>query len=93
MRALYDSEADAVGIELERQPRADRGDDATPGAIVHLRAGRPVAVDLHGAAEDVDGPLEAVAERHGLDLPALRAAAHSALAAPDRVVILDVRSG
>jgi hypothetical protein len=34
--------------------------------------------------------LAAVAERYGLDLEALRAAAQSALAAPDRAVVLEV---
>jgi hypothetical protein len=34
--------------------------------------------------------LAAVAERYELDLEALQAAAQSALAAPDRVVVLEV---
>jgi hypothetical protein len=38
----------------------------------------------------VSEPLASVAARYGLDLEALDAAAKSALAAPDRVVVLEV---
>lgn len=92
MRAIYDTEADALAIDLEEARRADYGDDETPGAIVHMRSGRPISLDVLGPREALEAPLEQVAARHGLDLAALRAAAHSALAAPDRVVLLDVRA-
>lgn len=38
----------------------------------------------------IDEPLAAVAARYDLDLEALHAAAQSALAAPDRVIVLEV---
>lgn len=40
----------------------------------------------------ISEPLGAVAERYDLDLEALHAAAQSALAAPDRVVVLEVEA-
>jgi len=38
----------------------------------------------------ISEPVSAASTRHGLDLEALTAAAQSALAAPDRVVVLEV---
>lgn len=40
----------------------------------------------------ISEPLGAVAERYDLDLEALHAAVQSALAAPDRVVVLEVEA-
>jgi hypothetical protein len=52
---------------------------------------RPVAIDILGASRaDVEEPLAAVAARYGLDREALIAAARSALAAPDREILLEV---
>lgn len=91
MRTDYDSEGDTLAIALERIDRADYGDDAThPQAVVAIRAGRPVVIDVIGAGSDVDGPLRAVARRYDLDVEALLAAAHAALAAPDRTVTLEL---
>lgn len=91
MRADYDSQGDTLSIELEVVERLDHGDDEVhPRAIVHLVADRPVAIDVLRAAVDVEEPLAAAAERYELDLESLTAAARSALAAPDRVVTLDV---
>jgi hypothetical protein len=91
MRADYDSRGDTLQIELVAVERADRADTSThPRAVVALRDGGPVAIDLLGASEHYREPLEAVAAHYGLDQEALLAAARSALAAPDRTVILDV---
>ena len=93
MRADYDSEGDTLAIELvDDVDHADFGDDSVdPQAVVAIREGKPVIIDVIGARHDVDGPLRAVATRYDLDVEALLAAARSALAAPDRVVVLDVR--
>ena len=53
-------------------------------------SGRPVEVQLLYPDMDLAEPLAAVAERYDLDREALAAAAQSALAAPDRVVSLEV---
>lgn len=91
MRVDYDSQGDTVAITLVEVDRADFGDDSVhPQAVVAIRDGRPVVIDVIGARHDVRAPLAAVAERYDLDLQALVAAAHSALAAPDRIVTLDV---
>jgi hypothetical protein len=50
----------------------------------------PVVIDVIGAGTDVEAPLAAVASHFGLDFEALVAAARSALAAPDRVITLEV---
>jgi hypothetical protein len=90
MRAEYDSEADAVSIDLIEAPNWD-GADAIDGdcCTVALAGGQAANVELLSPAEHVE-LLQVAAERHGLDAQALEAAARSALAAPDRSVILDV---
>jgi hypothetical protein len=91
MRADYDSEGDTLAIELVSVDQLDYGDDSVhPQAIVSFRDGQLAAVDVIGARDDVEEPLKAVAGAYGLDLEALLAAAHAALAAPDRLVVLDV---
>jgi hypothetical protein len=93
MRADYDSEGNTLSIQLVDVDRADFGDDSVdPQAVVAIRDGQPVIIDVIGARHDVEGPLKAVAAQYDLDLEALLAAARSALAAPDRVVVLDVLS-
>lgn len=92
MRADYDSQGDTLQITLVDVDHADYGDDQTPGALVAVRNGGPVAIDILNASAETSGTLAAVAERFGLDREALDAAARSALAAPDRTVVLDVLS-
>ena len=91
MRADYDSEGDTLAITLVEVDHADDGDDTIPGTVVLLRDGGPVAIDVLNAS-DVGAldALEHVARRYGLDHEALVAAARSALAVPDRTVVLDV---
>jgi hypothetical protein len=90
MRADYDSQGDTLQITLVDVDHADYGDDAIPGAVVAIRNGGPVAIDVLNAREGTEQPLRAVAERYGLDIEALTAAAQAALAGPDRTVIIDL---
>jgi hypothetical protein len=88
MRAQYDSDANAISIELVDVEKADQADQAHARAVVAIRGGRPIELQLLYPDMGVSEPLAAVASRHGLDREALAAAA--ALAAPDRSVSVDV---
>ena len=90
MRAEYDSAADAISIVLADNARAVRGVEVHERAVVDLSAEGPVAVQLLYPGDGIDEPLLAAAARFDLDAEAIEAAASSALAAPDRVVNLDV---
>lgn len=90
MRAEYDSRADALSIDLVAAKRWDRGEGVDPDfCTVSFAEDRPVNVELIGPREHID-LLARAAELYGLDGEAIEAAARSALAAPDRVVVLDV---
>lgn len=90
MRAEYDSEADALSIDLIDAEHWD-GHEAVDDSYCHiaLADGRPANVEVLSPADHLD-LLAAAAERYGLDAQALEAAARSALAAPDRVVVLEL---
>jgi hypothetical protein len=90
MRADYDSSANAISILIADAPRADASDEAHARAIVALAEGKPVDVQLLYPDLGITEPLAIVADRYDLDLEALHAAAQSALAAPDRVISLEV---
>ena len=90
MRADYDSEANAISIELCSAESAERADQVHSCAIVALQDGQPVELQLLYPDLGLDEPLRAAADRYELDFEALSAAATAALAAPDRVVTLDV---
>ena len=90
MRADYDSTVNAISITITDATSAGRSDEVHPRAIVALADGQPVEVQLLYPDMGLDEPLAAVAERYDLDREALAAAAQSALAAPDRVVSLEV---
>lgn len=92
MRADYDSAANAISIVIADVPCADGSDEVQARAIVALAAGKPVEVQLLYPEMGIDEPLAAVADRYALDREALYAAAKSALAAPDRVVILEMQT-
>jgi len=90
MRADFDSEADALSIELRRFDRYDHQEQVDDDyCTVGLAGGGPVHVELLDPDRHLD-LLELAAERYGLDGTALIAAAQAALAAPDRVVELQV---
>lgn len=90
MQADYDSIANAVSITVADVGHADCSDEVHPRAIVALLDGQPVEVQLLYPDDGISEPLAAVANRYGLDHEALAAAAQSALAAPDRVISLEV---
>lgn len=90
MRADYDSEANAISIALIPGARAQRADRCHPRAIVALRDGEPVELQILYPDLGVEESLRAAAQRYGLDQGALVAAAQAALAVPDRSVTLDV---
>ena len=90
MRADYDSSANAISIAISDVANADRSDEVHPRAIVALAAGKPVEMQLLYPDMGTTEPLAAVARRYGLDVEALQAAAQSALAAPDRVVSVEL---
>jgi uncharacterized protein YuzE len=93
MRAEYDSEADALAIDLVLEPRAawaDEIDDRSNVAVTE--GGEPVSIEILYPSMGMDEPLRIAAERHGLDVEALRIAAHAAVAAPDRVIIIEVKA-
>lgn len=90
MKADYDSQADALSIDLIEVPLWDDGEEIDDTYCnVALSNGRPANVELLNPRDHLD-LLELVAERFDIDVAALRAAAQAALAAPDRVVSLDV---
>ncbi len=90
MRADYDSRANAISIVITDSQTADRSDEVHPRAIVALAAGRPIELQVLYPDMGISEPLAAVAQRYDLDREALQAAAQSALAAPDRVVLVEV---
>lgn len=90
MRADYDSAANAISITITDASHADGSNEVHARAIVALAAGRPVEVQLLYPDLGISEPIAAVVARYELDGEALHAAAQSALAAPDRVVILEV---
>lgn len=91
MRADYDSKANAISItlvpEVEHPERADRVHER---AIVALHDRYPVELQVLYPDRGIEEPIAAVVGRYDLDRGALDAAARSALAVPDRVVVLDV---
>lgn len=90
MRADYDSEADALAVEFRRVDRLDHQEQVDDDyCIVGIVGSSVVNVGLLYPARHLD-LLEVAAERYGLDGTALLAAAQAALAAPDRIVELEV---
>ena len=92
MRADYDSTAKAISIAIIDGAHADASDEVHARAIVALDQGRPVEVQLLYPEIGIDEPLGAVVARYNLDREALQAAAQSALAAPDRLVTVEVEA-
>lgn len=90
MRADYDSEADALSIDLQQFEHYERQDQVDDDyCVVGFAGGRPASVALLTPAKHLD-LLTLAAERYDLDGTALVAAAQAALAAPDRIVDLEV---
>jgi len=89
MRADYDSKANAISITLAPVEHAERADQVHERAIVALHDGHPVELQLLYPDLGIEEPIAAAA-RYDLDRGTLEAAARSALAVPDRIVVLDV---
>lgn len=91
IRSEYDSQADAISIDLVEVDRWDHSEDVDPTGsycTVAIKAGRAVNVELLTPRDSLEW-LAAAAKRYELDVELLEAAAEAALAAPDRVVTLD----
>lgn len=90
MKADYDSEANALSIDLVEVGRWDHDERVDAHYCnVAIADGRPVNVELLDPGDHL-GLLEQASERYGLDADALIAAAQAALAAPDRTVTVNV---
>lgn len=90
MRVDYDSQADALDIRLIQFDRYERQEQVHDSyCTVGFAEGRVADVEVLSPAAHLD-LLEVVAERYDLDGDALLAAAKAGLAAPDRVVKLEV---
>jgi len=93
MKADYDTEADAIAITVaypDRQAGRARGEQVHERCVVLLIENTVIDVELLYPQHGIEEPLRAASDRFGLDLEALSAAARSALAAPDRVITLEV---
>jgi uncharacterized protein YuzE len=91
MKAEYDSEADAILIELEEVDHWDnevRIDDAMYCGVA-FKEHRVVGLSLRYPRRELQ-LLDKAAERFHLDSIALTATTQAALAAPDQVVTVDV---
>jgi hypothetical protein len=91
MKADYDSEADAVTIEIEELDRWEANFEVDEDLLcgVAMTEDRPVAVTLRYPAEHMD-LLRDAGERFDLDAMALTATVQAALAAPDHEVTVNV---
>jgi uncharacterized protein YuzE len=91
MKVDYDSEADALSIDLRVTHRWDEGDSVDPGEQCNLSfsEGHVANVELLSPDRHLD-LLSIAAERFDLDAQALLAAAQAGLAAPDREIVIYV---
>lgn len=90
MRADYDSEANAISIEVVPGAQASRAEQVDPRLIVALGGDSLLELQLLYPDRGVDEPLRLAAQRYGVDAESLVAAAAAALAAPDRAVTVEV---
>lgn len=90
MKADYDSKANALLIQLLPQGLCD-GAVEVDHFYCHadMRKGRVASIELLDPSQHLD-LLNRAAERLGLDAAALLAAAEAALAAPDRLITIEV---
>lgn len=91
MKVDYDSEADALSIDLRVVHRWDGGDsvDEDGQCNVAFSEGKIANVELLSPAKQLD-LLRKAADRFDLDAQALFAAAQAGLAAPDREIVIYV---
>jgi uncharacterized protein YuzE len=90
VKADYDSKADALLIKLLGPGHNDGAVEVSDTYChVETRKGRVASIELLNPADHLD-LLNRAAERLELDPEALLAAARAALAAPDRLVTVEV---
>jgi hypothetical protein len=90
VKADYDSEAEALSIVLRDIRRLDDQEQVDEDyCYVGIAGGQAVNVSLIYPAQHLD-LLKDAAERYDLDGEALVAIAKAALAAPDRLVTMDL---
>jgi len=90
VKVSYDSQGDTVQILLRPIDRLEHDDTEISGVIVGICDGMPATIDVIGTPTGMDRRLRIVAECHDLDIEALSASAHAALAAPDRAITMVV---
>lgn len=90
MKADYDSKANALSIDLAEPRYWDYSEEVQPRVSVAIADGIPVNVELLYPNLGLEEPLRLAAERYELDAEALIAASQAAIAAPDRVVTLEL---
>jgi hypothetical protein len=90
MKADFDSQANAISIDLIEVDRWEFAENVNSQVNVAIAGGKPANVELLYPDLGLEQPLRAAAEQFDLDAEALIAAAQAAIAAPDRVVTLDV---
>ena len=88
MRADFDSEADALSIDLNVAGRWDGNVEIDDTYCRVATGGVPVNIELLNPADHLD-LLEMAAEVTGVEARALKAAATSAITVPDTVVTLE----
>lgn len=90
MRGDFDTEANALEIDLIRSGHADYA-DIVDDTYCHVAmvGEEAVSISLFDPAEHLD-LLATVAERYGLDAEELCATAQAALAAPDHLVEVSI---
>lgn len=90
MKVDYDSEGHSLLFEFGAFGSDDHAEEmATGECFVWVLDGHPASIQLLDADKSLE-PLDEVAERFELDKLVLRAAAHAALAAPDREITIEV---
>jgi hypothetical protein len=90
MKVDYDSEGHSLLFEFDAFGKDDHvAEMATGECFVWVLDGRANSIQLLDADKSLQ-PLDEAAERFDLDADALKAAAHAALAAPDREITIEV---
>ena len=90
MKADYDSEANALSIDLVDARSWEGSEGVGERVNVSFADDKPVNVELLYPDLGLEQPLREAAERYELDAEALIAAALAAIAAPDREVTLEL---
>jgi len=90
MKADYDSEANALSIDLVDARHWEGSEGVGERVNVSFADNKPVNVEVLYPNLGLEEPLREAADRFELDAEVLIAAAQAAIAAPDREVTLEV---